>query len=77
MRRRRALERGHLREQLGALAAAREAEQSQLRLALNHEEDKLGAGAKDAPQVAVMRKQERLAASDAAQIETGRSRTTS
>ena len=53
---------------LNELAEAREAEQSQLKLALAHEVDKLGASCKDAPQVAVMLKQEKLAERDSAEI---------
>jgi len=60
---------------LGELASLRTSEQAQLKLALNHEMDKLGAGAKDAPHVLVMRQQERLAISDALQIAKGREKT--
>ena len=60
---------------LGELASLRSSEQAQLKLALNHEMDKLGAGAKDAPHVMVMRQQERLAISDALQIAKGREKT--
>ncbi|KOO21859.1 hypothetical protein Ctob_002079 [Chrysochromulina tobinii] len=60
---------------LGELASLRTSELAQLKLALNHEMDKLGAGAKDAPHVMVMRQQERLAISDALQIAKGREKT--
>ena len=55
-------------ERLRGLEVAREAEQDQLKLALRHEADKLGAAYADAPQVVVMLKQERLATKDAAEI---------
>ena len=63
-----------LDKRLGELAASRAAESSQLKLALQHEQDKLGAAYRDAPAVGVMLKQEKLAAQDSEEIAVGRSR---
>ena len=60
--------------QLKDLAVAREGERGQLKLALAHEMDKLGDSCKNAPQVAVMMQQEKLAAKDADEIAVGISR---
>ena len=66
-----------IQTRLGELAATRAAEQSQLALALQHEHDKLGPAFSAAPAVAVMHKQEKLAISDAAEIDVGRGRVAS
>ena len=66
-----------LNTRLAEHAASRQSESVQLRLALQHEHDKLGAAYRDSPAVAVMLQQERLAQQDSEDISVGRSRSTS
>ena len=61
---------------LGSLASGREAERSQLKLAMKHEIDKVSGGdAHDVPAVTVMRKQDELAEADSVEIAAARERT--